>query len=344
MLALTASHLSPSDTWRRKDQTTTMISTMESWRDRRRSKGSREAKKSSNGSGEMKETSGNWRIRKDEKATKVEEANVYGDGMPAEWKLQKMYKQLKIDTNKFITWLVESVYPCIEGLHCSERLPPYITLSCKQAKGMSQTDRAVALNSTSSTSTDHPKYDIVVNNITELAGQTTIVPPNILDLLERLIIERTEYSYWMSRKSTDNLATRCNESHEYYVKIMKEVKTIFAERMAPGTRIASQANSANPANITNIPAQTKTSTLGKRRNSSTNIQGPDGRKAVKIKSKTPQQKHNLRNDIKRSTTQDQQQEWRQMVALNCEKLADKKRALIAKPMSYAAAVRGAIAG
>lgn len=143
MLAINASHLSASDNWRRRDEKTMEISTLHSWQERRKSKEIREAKESSSGSRETKEISGNWRFRKERKVTREDVAGVYGDCMPAEWKLQKMYKHLKIDTNKFITWLVESVYPCTEGLPYSESLPPYITLSPKQAKGMSQPDRAV---------------------------------------------------------------------------------------------------------------------------------------------------------------------------------------------------------
>ena len=79
--------------------------------------------------GETKEKIENWRSRKQEKSKTVDETGVYGESMPSEWKLQKLYKQLKIDNNNFITWLVESVYPFTEGL------PSYITLSRKQAKG-----------------------------------------------------------------------------------------------------------------------------------------------------------------------------------------------------------------
>ena len=82
--------------------------------------------------GQGKETRGSWSIRglgKAKETERSEETKVYGDLMPAEWKLQKLYKQLKVDNNKFTTWLVESVYPCTESL------PSYITLSRKQTKG-----------------------------------------------------------------------------------------------------------------------------------------------------------------------------------------------------------------
>ena len=92
---------------------------------------SREAKESgeTKESGEMKERFGSWRVGEQKEAKRAVEIGVYGECMPAEWKLQNMYKRLKVDNNKFTTWLVESVYPC------SESLPPYVTLLRKQAKG-----------------------------------------------------------------------------------------------------------------------------------------------------------------------------------------------------------------
>ena len=94
------------------------------------SKESQEAKKG----GEVKWTSDSWRVRKQEGAKEVDNTGVYGSCMPAEWKLQSLYKDLKVDTNSFLTWLVESVYPSTESL------PYYITLS---AKSKSKVQRAV---------------------------------------------------------------------------------------------------------------------------------------------------------------------------------------------------------
>ena len=90
--------------------------------------------------GEMKAKIENWRSRKQEKAKTLDEASVYGESMPSEWMLQKLYKQLKINNNNFITWLVESVFPCTEGL------PRYITLSSKHAKGTTEPDYTVTEN------------------------------------------------------------------------------------------------------------------------------------------------------------------------------------------------------
>ena len=342
MLAISASYSSPSGNWRRRDEKTIEISTLHSWRERRKSKGIREAKESSSGSGETKEISGNWRFRRERKATREDVAGVYGDCIPAEWKLQKMYKQLKIDTNKFVTWLVESVYPCTEDLPYNESLPPYITLSPKQAKGMSQSDQVVTSNSTSSKLTDHPKYDILVNNTTDVARQTTKVPLSMLDLLEHLIVERTEYSYWMSRKSTDDLAKAINEKHLYYIKVLKEVKAILAERTEPDTKTSCKVDSEDSARSLATPARTRSSPLGKRKNSSNSSQGPNTSKAIKVASKTSNPTHVLRKEAKQPTRQDQQKERNQAGSTNCENLVEKRCAIAAKPISYAAALSGAI--
>ena len=97
------------------------------------SKESQEVKKG----GGSKWTSDNWRVGKQEGAKEVDNTGVHGSCLPEEWKLQKIYKHLKIDTNSFLTWLVESVYPSTESLPC------YITLSPKQAKSKSKVQRAV---------------------------------------------------------------------------------------------------------------------------------------------------------------------------------------------------------
>lgn len=141
MLAITASRLSSPDMWRRgKDEKTREISALDNWRARSASKESRETGwvpqgKETKGTKDML---GSWRVQKQAKGNVANVSGIYGGCMPPEFELQRMYKQLKIDNNRFTTWLVESVYPCIESL------PPYITLSPKRAKGEPQPDRAVS--------------------------------------------------------------------------------------------------------------------------------------------------------------------------------------------------------
>lgn len=243
---------SPSLDWRRRDERAKEISTLGSWRERSGSTGSSNgsaekketstlnnwrdrsrSKGSSNGSGEPKELSGDWRVRRQKTATKEDLGEVYGYRIPPESQLQMLYKNLKVDTNRFLTWLVEAIYPCPKGLPCSESLPPYVNLAPKQGKG-EPARSCLPIDSHSSTTTDHPKYEIIVNNTTDLARRIQEVPLSILDLLERTIKERTEYSHWMSLKHTDSLAHIDNEKHLYYIEVLKEVKNILAERMESG--------------------------------------------------------------------------------------------------------------
>ena len=194
---------------------------------------------------------------------------------------------------------------------------------------VSKPDRAVTLDVILIRSTDHPKYDIVVNNTTELARQIEKVQPSILALLDRLILERAEYSHWMSRKSTDDLSKLSNEKHIYYIEILSEVRIILRERMETGIETSSLAESRSPAKTTRLPIQKHNATLGKRKTSNTSLQGRDRTKAVK---------HSM------ATQNQQQEQLRKVVSDSCEKMADKSCAPVAaKPMSYASALRVAVA-
>lgn len=303
--------------WRRKDEKTKDKSVSRNWRDKRLSKESGERKESGEEkeSGELREMSSNWRIRKQEGAERAGETGMYGEAMPAEWKLQKMYKQLKINNNKFITWLVEKVYPCSEGLPCSDNLPPYITLTRNQGKG-EQARSVTTSNAILTTSLDHPKYDVVVNNIIDLARQINEVPPTMLSLLERLIVQRSEYTHWMSRKSTDNLAKISTENHIYYIKVLKEANIILAKHVEPETKALSKVKPPDSAEITKAPVQTHSRNLGKRKVSAKGSQNTERGKAARLESTNTPPKHLL---------------------------DDNRSALLAKPTSYAAALRVAVA-
>ena len=99
-------------------------------------------------------------------------------------------------------------------------------------------------------------------------------------------------------------------------------------------------SSPYPAKAADASAQTHNTTLGKRKNSSINAPGPDQRKAVKTKSTTSEPKRVLQ-EVKHSTEVQKQrrEEWRQVIADSCTNTADKECAPVAKPMSYAAALR-----
>ena len=157
-------------------------------------------------------------------------------------------------------------------------------------------------------SKDYPKYDIIVNNTTGLARKADKVPSTMLDLLDRLIAERSEYCHWMSRKSTDDLSKISTEKHLYYIEVLKEVKTILTERREPQME---------------TPTHTYNPTLGKRKTSATSIQSPDRRKAIKTTSS-----QQLRHDT-----------WRKVVSDTCDKMTDKQCAPMTKTTSYEAALR-----
>lgn len=238
---------------------------------------------------------------------------VYGVNIPPEWKLQEMYKQLKVDNNNFITWLVESVYPNTEGL------PSYITVSRQQAKGQPTfIHPAATTNLGLLDRTDYPKYEIVVKFFTQLARQTQNVPSDIVALLDRLIDERTEYSYWMSLKLADSPCKVTEEKHAYYVEILKDTKTILAERMVPAAAAAATQPGPFYPKMATTSFKPTTSTLGKRKSSSAAIQSFDQRKAAKM-----------------------QESWRQTVTASCDKTEERSMP-VAKPTSYAAVARVAV--
>ena len=125
MLAVSASHSSSFDMWRApKGEEAKDRPTVGSWRERRVSQES----------GEVKGVSGNWRVKVQKEAPKVDWPKVYGGSIPPESRLKVLYKHFKIDNDKFTTWLVESVYPSVESL------PSYITLPKKQDKGEREAD------------------------------------------------------------------------------------------------------------------------------------------------------------------------------------------------------------
>ena len=75
-----------------------------------------------------------------------------------------------------------------------------------------------------------------------------------MTLLDRLIATRTEYSYWMCRKSTeDDLAKPTNDKHAYYIEVLKDVQKILAakrtkEPEAPQRRTSSPSQAQSKRN------------------------------------------------------------------------------------------------
>lgn len=186
-----------------------------------------------------------------------------------------------------------------------------------------------ALNAILTTSLDHPKYEIIVNRIADVARKARNVPDDMMSLLDGLIVERTEYSHWMSRKSSDHISQISDQNHTYYIQVLKQVKTILAERMeleAMGSKTtkSSQAESTQPEKTANTSAHPDTPKAGKHRGSSTGTVSSDRRKAAKHSTTTKTQR---------------QEQWRQVVVDTCDKMAEKECVAAVKPMSYAAALR-----
>ena len=158
----------------------------------------------------------------------------------------------------------------------------------------------------------------------------------MIALLDRLIAERSEYTYWMSQKSTDNLT---NDSHWYYIEILKEVKPILASRMEPEAPTTPRADSPTPAKtVPSAPIQSPKLVLGKRKTSSPTLQGPNSEKAAKIGPST-----STTVPTKETTTRHpepaQKQPSNPWRSTSYDNASGKNCALAAKTMTYAAAAR-----
>ena len=185
-----------------------------------------------------------------------------------------------------------------------------------------------------------------MNKTTELARQHRRVPPSMLSLLERLIEERSEYTYWLSQKSATEGSKSAYESHHYYIKVLKETKTILAERMEPTASPVLQSTPSQGKAI-KAPSQTYTKTLGKRKASATTLQGSEQGKASKTESaasKSEKVKQRGANQSAAATSR-HQANWRRVVANSCSKTAlnlpapAPAPAPALEPLSYAAASR-----
>ena len=166
----------------------------------------------------------------------------------------------------------------------------------------------------------------------------------MLSLLERLIEERSEYTYWLSQKSATEGSKSAYESHHYYIKVLKETKTILAERMEPKASPVLQSTPSQ-AKATKPSSQTNTKTLGKRKASATALQASEQGKASKTESAAckPEQVKQMEVNQSASATSRHQANWRRMVAKNCSKTAlnlpAPAPATALRPLSYAAALR-----
>ena len=162
----------------------------------------------------------------------------------------------------------------------------------------------------------------------------------MIPLLERLIEERSEYTYWLSQKYTGDEARIKTESHEHYIKVLEETKTILAERMEPEVGVEIHTESSH-TKLTNKPSQTNNDTPRKRKLSSTALHASDLKKAAKTEAPTPAPPPVSSKGAKpaAATEKPQQVDWRRTVAKTCNGTTANKWATAKKPMSYAAAAR-----
>jgi len=190
---------------------------------------------------------------------------------------KKLHLQMKIHTNHFETWLVETAHP--GGVN----MPDRIKLAIEKGP-------------------NHPKYKMPVNLFITLADalmhteKQAQIPSSMLSLLDKLIDERGLYSHLMAHPQIATVGKDSQEeydNHQHFIDVMEDVRTILSHKSTKKPQIdASQSTSAaNPANAT---IQKHNSTLGKRKPSLTGLAGTEQQKAVKtastltVTSPTPQ--------------------------------------------------------
>ena len=243
-----------------------------------------------------------------------ETARIYGNTLPEQDILQKIYKELKTNTNKFIEWLIQKVFP-------GGDLPNYITI-CRErpTESMAYMGSWEPENALLTVAIDHPKYEIPVNDLLKIADLLTHgpakVPFSILSLLNKAISLRTESCHWSQLQSDNSTFSRATfEKHQHFIDVLEEVKRILTGREGTG-----------PTKPATTGLQRTNSALGKRKSSTIRADS-----AVSESPKRPMMA------LKKTM-------WREVVANTCEKteiptnLPSKRCTPILKPKSYAAAL------
>ena len=196
---------------------------------------------------------------------------LYGaKACPAEVVKKDLYKQLKTNTNAFITWLVEAVHPG------DENLPSGITRE-RDPKHLSG------------------KYRVTINYLIHLAENlvaSKAAPVHTIKAqvsnLDVVIQQRSEFSYWMAR-SFDNDSVK-DEEHQHFIDTMEDVRTILSHHCTTSIRrLVSQTDATLATKPAPTSIQRKLSMIGKRRRSAGSPPLPEQRKAVKttLPSSTP---------------------------------------------------------
>ncbi|MCJ1457006.1 hypothetical protein MMC28_007372 [Mycoblastus sanguinarius] len=305
---------------------------------------SRQASRENESTEKARSTSANWSEREQRRQGRARTAAqrlndrlvreerlraLSADEVPTEGERKQLYKKLKLGTNTFTTWLVEAVY------HGGENRPAEIEHVYNAKK-------------------DHAKYKMPVNHFIILAEalaerqEQTISEK--MSLLDDIISERSQYSYWMGQLSANDEDCELEkENHQHFIDIMEDAKTILCHGNGtkPSPDLTQTRSGVKPAAQS---IQRHNSTLGKRKSSPTSQDRSEQRKAAKTATtltsttptsftsmKNPRPILGLRSRNKQDEAAKQQTDktWRRVAVDTCDKTNEKRCAPMAK-MSWAA--------
>ena len=248
---------------------------------------------------------------------------MYGDVAPAEKELRRMYKESKMATDKFITWLVETSFPDGKGL------PSYVSRVPE------------------SSARDHEKYGINVNKCLTLAdmfietSKSAQMPFAVIVSLKKAISLRADYAFCMNLKSDKSQdAQALYENHLHFIDVLDETRRILSPSEKRTTKTSAEMT----------PLVRQNSALGKRKGSHSDLKTKEPVKAVKTEPSLleaePNPWYSGRGKI---TRQEPMGSWRQSLGNNsdkidkepntwCEHIISKSCAPAIKSRSYAAAL------
>ena len=148
----------------------------------------------------------------------------------------------------------------------------------------------------------------------------------------------------MSQKETDAASGSTNETHLYYIEVLKEVRIILTERIGPDAKTAPRMDSPTTAETPSPLIPTRKPTLGKRKNSTSKIHESDRSKAAKTKPAViaPELATDDGAGHPAKTPMRQKDDWRRVIADSRNNMGEKKSATGARPGSSAAALHVAI--
>ena len=142
----------------------------------------------------------------------------------------------------------------------------------------------------------------------------------------------------MSQKATDAAARIINDTHLYYIEVLKGVRIILTKRIDPDAKTAPRMNSPTTAETPGTLTPAHKPNLGKRKNSTSKIHESDRSKAAKTELATDDKA----NHSATTTPMKHRDDWRRVIAGSCNNASETKCAAVARPVSYAAALHVAL--